>query len=301
MVGVVTTDAHDMAARGPWRDALRSLRRNRGAIAGAVFLLAVSLIAILAPLIAPSSPDAQDTRNVLAAPSAVHWLGTDQLGRDLLSRLIHGARVSIAVGMAVGLAGLVLGCTYGGISGWFGGRVDNLLMRIVDVAYAFPSLLLMIALMEAFKAIPALSHGLPGIIVALTIVAWVSVARLARGIVLQLREEPYVESARALGARGGRILLRHILPNAVGPLLVILTYRIPMAILAESTLSFIGLGVPPPFASWGTLAYDGWTALLSYPHLLISPALAIFFTILAFNVVGDGLRDAVDPTLRRGL
>jgi oligopeptide transport system permease protein len=173
------------------------------------------------------------------------------------------------------------------------------MMRAVDVAYAFPSLLLMIALMEAFKAIPALSQGLPGIIVALTIVAWVSVARLARGIVLQLREEPYVESARALGARGGRILIRHLLPNAVGPLLVILTYRSPA--IRRVTLSFIGLGVPPPFASWGTLAYDGWAALLGYPHLLVSPALAIFFTILAFNVVGDGLRDAVDPTLRRGL
>jgi oligopeptide transport system permease protein len=132
-------------------------------------------------------------------------------------------------------------------------------------------------------------------------VAWVSVARLARGLVLQLREEPYVESARALGAGGGRILVRHILPNALGPLLVILTYRIPMAILSESTLSFIGLGIPPPFASWGTLAYDGWTALRSYPHLLVSPALAIFVTILAFNFVGDGLRDALDPTLRRGL
>jgi oligopeptide transport system permease protein len=290
-----------VVSRGPWPEVLWSLRRNRAATLGALFLLAVVLVSVFAPLVAPWSPDAQDTRNVLAPPSAAHWLGTDRLGRDLLSRLIQGARVSIAVGVAVGFAGLLLGSVYGGISGWLGGGIDNAMMRAVDVAYAFPSLLLMIALMEAFKAIPALSQGLPGIIMALTIVAWVSVARLARGIVLQLREEPYVESARALGARGGRILIRHLLPNAVGPLLVILTYRIPMAILAESTLSFIGLGVPPPFASWGTLAYDGWTALLGYPHLLVSPALAIFFTILAFNVVGDGLRDAVDPTLRRGL
>ncbi len=156
-------------------------------------------------------------------------------------------------------------------------------------------------LIDLAKAVPALAHGLAGILVALTIVAWVSVARLARGLVLQLREEPYVESARALGAGGGRILIRHILPNALGPLLVILTYRIPMAILSESTLSFIGLGIPPPFASWGTLAYDGWTALRSYPHLLVSPALTIFVTILAFNFVGDGLRDALDPTLRRSL
>jgi oligopeptide transport system permease protein len=282
-----------------WRTAIHSLARDRAALLGAILLAAVCLLAIFAHAAAPYAPDAQDTANVLAAPGRAHWLGTDRLGRDLLSRLIYGSRISMTVGVVVGLAGLVLGTIYGGLSGWIGGRVDNFFMRVVDVAYAFPSLLLMITMMEVFRAIPALAHGLAGILVALTIVAWVSVARLARGLVLQLREEPYVESARALGAGGGRILLRHILPNALGPLLVILTYRIPMAILSESTLSFIGLGIPPPFASWGTLAYDGWTALRSYPHLLVSPALAIFVTILAFNFVGDGLRDAMDPTLRR--
>jgi oligopeptide transport system permease protein len=172
-------------------------------------------------------------------------------------------------------------------------------MRIVDVVYSFPGLLLMVVFIELLKGLPGPVHGLAGIIVALTIIGWVSTARLARGIVIQLREESYVESARALGARGRRILLRHILPNALGPLLVILTYRIPVAILSESTLSFIGLGIQPPLASWGTLAYDGWTALQSFPHLLLSPALAIFFTILAFNFVGDRMRDAFDPTLRR--
>ncbi len=291
----------ERAAPYPWGAALRALRRDRAALLSAILLVAVGFLAIFAHRVAPYAPDYQQTADVLAAPSTAHWLGTDRLGRDLFSRLLYGARVSMAVGVIVGLAGIALGAIYGGLSGWIGGRVDNFLMRVVDVAYAFPSLLLMIAMMEVFKAVPALAHGLAGILVALTIVAWVSVARLARGIVLQLREEPYVESARALGAGGGRILLHHILPNALGPLLVILTYRIPMAILSEPTLSFIGLGIPPPFASWGTLAYDGWTALRSYPHLLVSPALTIFFTILAFNFVGDGLRDALDPTLRRSL
>ncbi len=283
----------------PWRLALRALGTDRQAMAGLGFLLGVTLLAIFADAISPYAHDFQDTRNVLAPPGAAHWLGTDHLGRDLLTRLIHGARVSMAIGVVVGFAGLALGAVYGGLSGWIGGRGDNLLMRVVDVVYSFPSLLLMVVFIELFKALPGLSHGLLGIVVALSIIGWVSTARLARGIVLQLREETYVESARALGARSRRILLRHILPNALGPLLVILTYRIPVAILSESTLSFIGLGIQPPMASWGTLAYDGWTALRSFPHLLVSPALAIFFTILAFNFVGDRLRDALDPTLRR--
>lgn len=283
----------------PWRLALRALLQDRLAVAGLLFLTGVTLLAIFADVLSPYAYDYQDTAHVLAPPGAAHWLGTDQLGRDLLTRIIHGARISMAVGVAVGAAGLLLGTLYGGISGWIGGRTDDVLMRVVDVVYSFPALLLMVVFIELFKGLPGLSRGLAGIMVALSIIGWVSTARLARGLALQLREESYVESARSLGARGRRILLRHILPNAAGPLLVILTYRIPVAILSESTLSFIGLGIQPPLASWGTLAYDGWTALRSFPHLLVSPALAIFFTILAFNFVGDRLRDALDPTLRR--
>lgn len=283
----------------PWRLAMRSLLQDRLAVSGLLFLALIVLLALFADLVSPYAYDYQDTDRILAAPSMAHLLGTDQLGRDLLTRLIHGARISMAIGIAVGVAGLLLGTVYGGLSGWIGGRVDDALMRVVDVVYSFPGLLLMVLFIELFKGVPGLSRGLFGIMVALSIIGWVSTARLVRGIVLQLREETYVESARALGARGRRILLRHILPNALGPLLVILTYRIPVAILSESTLSFIGLGIQPPLASWGTLAYDGWTALRSFPHLLVSPALIIFCTILAFNFVGDRLRDALDPTLRR--
>jgi len=294
----MTAGAAPYVAPDPWRAALRSLLRDRSALAGLAFLLIVSGLALFADALSPYAYDHQDTANVLASPGAAHWLGTDSLGRDLLTRLVHGARISMAVGVAVGFAGLALGTVYGGLSGWIGGRTDDVLMRIVDVVYSFPGLLLMVVFIELFKGVPGMGEGLAGIMVALSIIGWVSTARLARALVLQLREETYVESARALGASGRRILLRHILPNALGPLLVILTYRIPVAILSESTLSFIGLGIQPPLASWGTLAYDGWTALRSFPHLLVPPALAIFLTILAFNFLGDRLRDALDPTLR---
>lgn len=294
----MTAGAAPTVAPDPWRAALRSLLHDRAALASLLFLAAVVLLALFAGALSPYAYDYQDTANVLASPGPAHWLGTDPLGRDLLTRLIYGARISMAVGLAVGLAGLALGAVYGGLSGWIGGRTDDVLMRVVDVVYSFPALLLMIIFIELFKGVPGLGQGIFGILIALSIIGWVSTARLARALVLQLREETYVESARALGASGRRILLRHILPNALGPLLVILTYRIPVAILSESTLSFIGLGIQPPLASWGSLAYDGWTALRSFPHLLVPPALAIFFTILAFNTLGDRLRDAFDPTLR---
>ncbi|MDP3938016.1 MAG: ABC transporter permease [Deltaproteobacteria bacterium] len=294
----MTAGAAPYVAPDPWRAALRSLLQDRSAVGSLLFLVVVTLLALFADAVSPYAYDHQDTGNVLASPGLAHWLGTDSLGRDLLTRLIHGARISMAVGVAVGFAGLALGAVYGGLSGWIGGRTDDVLMRIVDVVYSFPGLLLMVVFIELFKGVPGMGEGLGGIMVALSIIGWVSTARLVRALVLQLREETYVESARALGASGRRILLRHILPNALGPLLVILTYRIPVAILSESTLSFIGLGIQPPLASWGTLAYDGWGALRSFPHLLLPPALAIFFTILAFNFLGDRLRDALDPTLR---
>lgn len=254
-----------------------------------LFLLAISLMAVFAPLVAPYSYATQDTLNNLASPNGEHWMGTDRLGRDLFSRLIYGARVSLFIGVATTLLALLIGTAYGAISGYLGGRTDNLMMRMVDVLYALPDLLMIILITVV------MGRGVTGIFIALTLVSWVTVARLVRGEALRIKEYSYVEAARALGAGHVRILLKEILPNIVGLLIVTLSFRVPVAIIAESTLSFIGLGIEPPFSSWGTLANEGWTAIKFYPHLILFPSLAIFLTILSFNFLGEGLRDALDP------
>lgn len=256
-------------------------------------ILGLCAMAILAPWISPYAYDVQDNTIILQAPSSEHWMGTDRLGRDLYSRILYGARVSVAIGVLTAVAALVLGALYGSISGYLGGKVDNWMMRILDIFYALPDLLLIILIMVV------LGRGFWGILLALTLVSWLTVARIIRGEVLKYREQNFVEASRALGAGHMRILFRHILPQTLGPLIVILTFRIPAAILAESTLSFVGLGITPPHASWGTLANEGWTAMKFYPHLIIFPSLFIFFTILSFNFLGDGLRDSLDPRNRR--
>ncbi len=254
-----------------------------------IFILLVMLIGIMAPWISPYSYQEQDTLKTLSPPSAVHWMGTDQLGRDLFSRLIFGARVSLFIGISTTLIAMVIGTIYGGISGYVGGKTDNIMMRIVDVIFSLPDLLMIILITMV------LGRGLLGLFLALTIVSWVTVARVVRGEVLKIKEMAYVEAARVIGASNSRILFHEILPNILGILIVTLTFRIPVAILAESTLSFIGLGIAPPFSSWGTLANDGWTAVKFYPHLILFPSLAIFFTILSFNLLGEGIRDYFDP------
>jgi oligopeptide transport system permease protein len=254
-----------------------------------ILILAICTAAIFAPWLAPYSYDIQDNTALLQPPSSQHWMGTDRLGRDLFSRVLYGARISMSVGILTALAALALGTLYGAVSGYLGGRVDNWMMRWVDIVYALPDLLLIILIMVI------VGRGVGGIFLALTLVSWVTVARIVRGEVLKYREQSYVEAARALGAGHLRILLRHILPNTFGPLIVLLSFRIPAAILAESTLSFVGLGISPPLASWGTLANEGWAAMKFYPHLIVFPSLFIFMTILAFNFFGDGLRDIMDP------
>ena len=259
------------------------------------FLAVVALCAVLAPWVAPYSYEAQDTLQVLASPSAAHWMGTDRLGRDLFSRLIYGARISLFIGVVTTLFALVIGTVYGAVSGYVGGRTDGIMMRVVDVVFALPDLLLIILIMVM------MGRGVISIFLALTLVSWVTVARLVRGEVLRIKEFAFIEAARAVGAGHGRILFHEILPNLWGVLIVTLTFRIPVAILAESTLSFIGIGIDPPTSSWGTLANDGWVALKFYPHLIIFPSLAIFLTILSFNFLGDGLRDFFDPKGRTQL
>jgi len=203
--------------------------------------------------------------------------------------MIYGAQISLFIGVFTTLVALVIGTVYGAVSGYVGGKTDNVMMRIVDVVFALPDLLMIILIMVV------LGRGLWGIFLALTVVSWVTVARLVRGEVLRIKEFAYIEAARAIGASHTRIVFHEIMPNILGVLIVTLTFRIPVAILAESTLSFIGLGIAPPVSSWGTLANDGWTAIKFYPHLILFPSLAIFLTILSFNFLGEGLRDWLDP------
>jgi oligopeptide transport system permease protein len=258
-----------------------------------VFILLVCLASSLAPLLSSYSPGGFEEQRILEGPGLDHWMGTDELGRDLFTRILYGARVSMTVGIGTALIALVLGTVYGLISGYVGGPLDHLLMRLVDVFYGLPDLLIFILLSLLF------GRNVAGVLIALGLVTWVRFARITRGQVLQAKEFIYVEGARAVGASHARIIARHILPNILGPVLVTLTFSIPAAILAESTLSFIGIGISDPYSewgtSWGTLAQDGWRAMRTYPHIILFPGLAIFLTILAFNFLGNGLRDILDP------
>jgi oligopeptide transport system permease protein len=268
-------------------------RRSPAFFLSFAFILLVMLVGFLAPVLSPYAPGGFEEQRILEGPSGAHWLGTDELGRDLLTRILYGARVSLTVGLGTALLALAVGTFYGLVSGYAGGAMDNLLMRVVDVFYGLPDLLIFV-LLSLF-----LGRNIGGVLIALGFISWVRFARVARGQVLQAKELVYVEGARAAGASHARILLRHILPNIFAPVLVTLTFSIPAAILAESTLSFIGLGINDPYSvwgtSWGTLAQDGWRAMRSYPHIIFFPALAIFLTILSFNFLGNGLRDILDP------
>jgi oligopeptide transport system permease protein len=276
-------------SRGLYRDAWRRLLRNKLAVAGMVVIGLMILLAVLANLLAPYDPNRLFPGQSYAKPSAAHWMGTDDVGRDVLSRLLFGARVSLAVGILVQVLILLIGVTLGGIAGFFGGRLDNWLMRFTDVFYAFPDLLFVIIITAAIGA------SFWNIVFAIGMVNWTDLSRLVRGQLMTLRERDFVSAARALGAPPERIIVQHLLPNAAGPIIVRVTYGIPQAIFTEAVLSFIGLGIKPPDASWGTMIERGNQAIFSAPHMVIFPALAIALTMLAFNFLGDGLRDALDP------
>ncbi len=276
-------------SRGLWRDAWRRLMRNKLAMGGLVIIGLLLLVAVFADFLAPYDPTRLFPGTSYAPPSAAHWLGTDDVGRDVLSRLIHGARVSLAVGIFAQLIILTIGVTIGGIAGFFGSRVDNYLMRFTDVFYAFPDLLFVIIITAALGA------SFVNILIAIGLVNWTDLARLVRGQLMTLREREFVSAARSLGAPSGRIIVQHLLPNAAGPIIVRVTYGVPQAIFTEAVLSFIGLGVRPPMASWGTMIERGNQAIFSAPHMVLFPAVAIALTMLAFNFLGDGLRDALDP------
>ena len=304
-MSVSTTAAGQLKTLGGGRlDRLRSSRayrrfkKNRAAVVSLFFLVFVALAGLFAEIVAPYSYEVQNIDRVLEGPSGAHWFGTDGLGRDLYSRIIYGARMSMAIGILTAIVSVVIGGIYGAISGWVGGWIDTVMMRTIDILDAIPSLVLLILVGIVFTAYQPFENpeirALTGILFALSVVGWVSLARLVRGQVLQARELLFVEGATALGASPSRILTRHISPNILGPIVVMLTFQIPSNILFESFLSFVGLGLQPPFSSWGVLANDGWRAKSS-PHLIVFPGAALFLTMLAFNLFGDGLRDALDP------
>ena len=264
------------------------MARHRAALGGLAVVIVVVLAAALAPWIAPYDPGIQDLDAGLSGPSARHWLGQDRLGRDILSRMLYGARVSVAVGFGTVSLSLVIGLLVGSASGFFGGRVDRFCMRLVDVLLAFPGILLAIAITSV------LGPSFRNVFLALCALGWTAFARLIRGQVLKVREMEFVQSARAAGTPPGRLLLRHILPNAMTPVLVEATFGVARAIVAEAGLSFLGLGVQPPAPSWGAMINEGRHFLFVAPHLTTVPGLAIMATVMAVNFLGDGLRDAMD-------
>lgn len=276
-----------------WQDVWRRLKKNRMAMAGLYMIVLIIALAIFGPMISPYSYSDQDLNATNQPPSAAHWFGTDNLGRDLLTRVLFGARISLSVGFVASFIILTIGVIYGGISGFFGGWLDNLMMRIVDILWAVPLTLFVILLMVV------MGPGLLTIFVALGSVYWVGMARIVRGQIISLKNQEFVLAARTIGASPWRILLRHLIPNAMGPIIVTVTLNIPNAIFTEAFLSFIGLGVSAPMASWGVLASEGAQSIRAYPWQIFFPALAISLTMLAFNFLGDGLRDALDPRMRR--
>lgn len=282
-----------------WGDAWHRLLRNRMAVVGGGIVILLLLVALLANFIAPY-PNKQDYSAVFQAPGGKYLLGTDNLGRDQLSRLIHGARVAVMVGIFTQIVILAIGLPIGSMAALMGGKVDNLLMRLTDIVYAFPDLLLIILLSTVLRDNPLRDvwGGLLIIFFAIGVANWVGIARLTRGQLLSLKERDFVEAARALGANNPHIIWKHLLPNALGPIIVSVTFGIPFAIFTESTLSFLGLGMVPPNPSWGSMIQDGYQAIFAYPYLVLFPALAIAITLLSFTFLGDGLRDALDPRMK---
>jgi oligopeptide transport system permease protein len=284
------------------------------AVVGSVFLAVVLFVALAAPAVAPYPYDRQDLFETYASPDRPHPAGTDALGRDLLSRLMYGARVSMSVGLASAGVVLAVGVPVGLAAGYFGGTFDLLLMRVVDIVYAIPYLLLVVLLQTFFTAflpgvhagplvglreLNAATRGVAAIILALSLVGWLDVARVARGQTLALRHREFVLAAKSLGASDRRVVAAHLLPNIVAPIIVMATLLVPTFIIAEAGLSFLGLGVQPPLPSWGLMIAEGVDAIESYPRLVIAPAVVLAATLLSLNFVGDGLRDALDPSGQR--
>ncbi len=280
-------------ARGLWSDAWRRLRRNWFAMGGLGMLLVILLAAVLARWIAPADPYFQDYMHMMEGPSRAHPMGTDNFGRDILSRIIYGAQISLRLGFLGTLVGASIGSLIGAISGYYGGFVDTVLMRLLDIQLAFPGLLLAIVI------ITVLGVGEINVIIAIGVFSIPTFGRVVRGSILSLREQDFVLAARSVGAPDLRLMFVHLLPNALAPILVLSTIRLGTAILTAASLGFLGLGVRPPASEWGTMLSEGRTYMQLAPHIAIFPGLAILVTVIALNLLGDGLRDALDPKTKR--
>ncbi len=302
-----------LKAASLWSDAFSRLRRNRLSIVSLVFIVVLVLLAVFAPLVAPYSYQEQNYDAVYQSPSWDHPLGTDQLGRDILTRVIFGARISLAVGIVVQLVIVIIGVPAGLVAGYYGGWADTLVMRMVDVLYAMPNLLFIIIIMTFLRGVldegtggfvawlaslNAQVGGLVGVFIGLGLISWLTVARIVRAQAMSMKEQEFVEAARAIGATDRQVMFKHILSNSLAPIIVAVTLGIPGAILYEAGISFLGLGVNPPMPSWGLMVSEAIPNLRSYPHMLVAPAVALSLTVLAFNFLGDGLRDAFDPWMK---
>jgi oligopeptide transport system permease protein len=287
----VNAERESIAGRSLWLDAWLVLRRNRAAIASLIILVTLTLIVVVAPWFIPYEYDATDWDSISVAPSlsAGHWFGTDGLGRDLLVRTLQGGRISLLVGVVATLVSLVIGISYGAVAGYLGGRIDQVMMRIVDILYALPFMFFVILLMVFF------GRNILLIFVAIGAINWLDMARIVRGQALTLKNREFIEAARAGGVTTAKIIRRHIVPNLLGVVAVYVTLTIPQVILVESFLSFLGLGVQEPMTSWGALVNEGAQEMENAPWMLIFPALFLTVTLFCFNFVGDGLRDALDP------
>jgi oligopeptide transport system permease protein len=271
-----------------WQDAWLRLKKNRAAVAGGIVLITMVLLALLTPLIAPYGYEAQNLDLGASPPSAVHWLGTDIFGRDLLTQILYGGRISLAVGFIATAVALVIGVTWGAVAGYIGGRVDAAMMRFVDILYALPFMIFIILLMVVF------GRNILLLFLAIGAVEWLTMARIMRTQVQALRQQEFVEAAISLGLSPRSIIFKHIVPNAIGPIIVYTTLTIPSVMLLEAFLSFLGLGIQPPQTSWGLLISYGAETMEEYPWLLIFPGLALTLTLFSLNFLGDGLRDALD-------
>jgi len=289
---VAAQNPTDRPPRHPASLAWQKFRRNRAALAGVILLVGLAGAAVVGPFAWPFDHVGGDLREQFRQPGAPHWLGTDEFGRDQLARVLYGLRVSLLVGLVAAAINVIIGSLYGGISGHFGGRTDDVMMRIVEVFYGIPLLLVVMLLMTV------LGRGLHNVFVAIGLVYWLGMARIVRGQVLSLKEQDYVGAARALGGSSGRIIVRHLLPNTLSVVIVAGTLRIPEAIFIEAFLSFVGLGIAEPGASLGSLVASSLGNLEAQPWLLLGPSVAISALMLAFNFVGDGLRDVLDPRMQ---
>lgn len=276
-----------------WPDAWRRFRGDWLAVVASILLLVIVLFAIFVPILSPYTYDSIDLLSINQPPSRTHLFGTDELGRDIFVRCWEGARVSLFIAMVVALINGTVGIFYGGIAGYFGGVADNLMMRICELIASIPQILWVVLLILIMRP------GIVPIIIAISATGWIGLARLFRGQVFQIKEMEFVYCSRTMGAGSFWIILKHLLPNAMSPIITSMAFSIPTAIFSEAFLSYIGLGLPLPMASWGVLASDGANKLLTYPYQLLFPALLICITMLSFNIIGDGLRDALDPRLRQ--